>query len=273
MTLLNGPSSGFLSGFAVGFMRPVEGAGFLLRHRGLKRFAILPLITNIIVYAIVIGLFIWLLASIDLQVGPWEFWGPTGRWLSSALDWLLDTLKWLIALPLILIICYFTFTIVGFILAAPFNEMLSARVERRLIDPSTTEKEAAPGFIRDTWTSLVDSGRILSRQLLWTLLVLPLIFIPFVGWIPLFAVTGWFTGLGLIDPTLARRRRSRLQKDSVLASRRGEVFGLGVAMELMILVPFVGLFVLPLAVTGGTIAAVQADRLQSTGGDARDPVN
>lgn len=252
-------SVGFLTGFSAGFARPLEGAALLLRHRGLKRFAILPLIVNIIVYTLVIALFIWLLASLDLQVGEWQFLGPVGGWLSTALDYVLDTLKWIIAIPLILIVCYFTFTIVGLILAAPFNELLSARVEKRLHDPTALTSEPSPGMLRDSWVSLVDALQILSRQLLWTIIVLPLIFVPFIGWIPLFIVTGWFTGLGLVDPTLARHRRSRAEKDAMIAARRGEVFGLGVATELMLIVPFLGLFMLPLAVTGGTIIAVHAD--------------
>lgn len=250
---------GFLSGFTAGFARPLEGAALLLRHRGLKRFAVLPLLVNIFIYALVIALFIWLLASLDLQVGEWQFLGPVGGWLSTALDYVLDTLKWIIAIPIILIVCYFSFTIVGLILAAPFNEMLSARVERRLHDPTALTGEGSPGMLRDTWVSLTDALQILLRQLLWTIIVLPLIFVPFIGWIPLFIVTGWFTGLGLVDPTLARHRRSRAEKDALMSARAGEVFGLGVATELMLLVPFLGLGMLPVAVTAGTIIAVNAD--------------
>lgn len=239
--------------FARGFLRPLEGARFLLLHRGLKRYAVLPLIVNVLLYVIVIALFIWLLSTWTPRVGDWQFLGPVGAWLAAATNWTLVTLKWLIAIPLLLFFCYFTFTIVGLVLASPFNDLLSDRVERTargfVDDPGT-------GFVRSVGVSMLESLLLLGRQLLWTVLALPFLLIPVVGALPLLTVTAWFAGVSFIDVTLARHQLRWPWKHALLRANRWEVLGLGAVMQMLFLVPFLGLLLLPIGVVAGTLLAL-----------------
>ena len=245
-------------GFGTGFALPAEALTFLLSTRGVKRVAVLPLIMNVILYVLVVGGVLYGVSHIEFTVN-WNFWGSVGSWLSTAVNWSFSTLKWLIALPLLLITSYYSFTIVGMVLASPFNDMLSERVERL---NTQSREEASLGWRltgKAMLFSLMDSMWIIARQLFWSILVLPLLFIPIVGWIPLFLVTGYFTGLGYYDIPMARSYMRHFHKRPVAKRRFWQIFGLGIAMEMLFLIPFVGLLMLPLGVTAGTLAYCKCD--------------
>jgi len=109
---------------------------------------------------------------------------------------------------------------------------------------------------------------ILLRQVFWTVVVLPFIFVPVIGMIPLFVVTAWFSGLGFVDTAMGRNYLRNRHKATALKERRWQVFGLGLAMELLFMIPLVGLLMLPLGVVAGTIIYCQCDwkRLLSEAG-------
>jgi len=245
---------------ARGLAAPVRAANLLLLSRGVKRYAVLPLLANAVIYAMVMIVFIVLIAHWQPQVGAWEFWGPTGRWLASAINFTLGPLKWIVAIPTLLVFCYFTFTMVGLVIAAPFNDMLSARVERAICHPREGE-ERLPLMMTGRLMALTmwDSLVIVARQLLWTIATLPFLVIPIVGFIPFFLVTAHFTGLGYFDTSMARNNLRNRHKTPVLRVHRMELLGLGAVMELLFMIPFVGLLLLPLGVTAGTILYCEID--------------
>lgn len=248
-----------MAAFAHGFSLPMRAVNLLLTTRGLKRFAALPLVFNVLLYVLFLAGAVWLIGLIDVQVGPWEFWWGFGGWLSTAINWSLGPLKWLVAVPVLLLLCYYTFTMVGLIVAAPFNDMLSERVERAICEPK--EKQSLPLRVTTALMvqSMLDAIGILGRQILWTLLVLPLIFVPLVGFLPLFLVGAHFAGLGYFDTSMARNNLRNRHKAPVLRVHRWELLGFGVAMQLLFLIPFVGLLMLPVGVTAGTILYTRID--------------
>jgi CysZ protein len=263
---------------ARGLASPARAANLLLTARGVKPYAVLPLLANGLIYAIVMTLFIVLIAHWQPQVGAWEFWGPTGRWLANALNFTLGPLKWIVAIPTLLVFCYFTFTIVGFIVAAPFNDMLAARVERAICHPRLRGREGderLPLMLtgRLMLLTMWDSLLIVARQLAWTAATLPLLVIPIVGFIPFFLVTAYFTGLGFFDTSMARNNLRNRHKAPVLRVHRWELLGLGAAMELLFMIPFAGLLLLPLGVTAGTIlyCEIDWDRALRENGNQRPP--
>lgn len=242
-----------------GFMLPFSAMSVLLQHRGLKRYAVLPLLFSALVYFVAIGLFIWLLARWGIEVGPWEFWGPVGGWLAKTVNWLLIAMKWIVILPLMLLVSYFTFTAVGMVAASPFNDMLSERVERAVCEPVAGASMGWWLTSRSIAISMWDSLVIVLRQVGWSVLVLPLLFVPFLGFLPLFIVTAYFTGLGFVDISPARHYLRNHHKRPMFRDHRWEIFGMGVAMELLFLIPFAGLLMLPLGVTAGTMLYCRAD--------------
>ena len=75
-----------MKGFIAGFSLPLRALNLLLTRRRLKRFAILPLLANVLIYAVVYVLVIWALWNWDIAGPKWKFWGSTGETLSTAAD-------------------------------------------------------------------------------------------------------------------------------------------------------------------------------------------
>ncbi|MBI1375276.1 MAG: hypothetical protein GC159_21365 [Phycisphaera sp.] len=246
------PTGSPMTRFLRGFWQPLMAMRLLLSTRGVKRWAVLPLIASVVVYTlIVVGAF-WLLWDVELRVPEWDFWWRIGAWLSTVINWLLVTLKWVIALPVIAGACYFTFTTVGMVIAAPLNDILSEKVEKVIChgrEGSKLPLKLTPILmVHGVW----DAIKIAVRQLFWTLLVLPLLLVPVVGFVPLFVVGAYFAGLGFVDVPMARNFLRNRHKQPYFDHRRWEMLGLGVAMQLLFYIPFAGLLILPLGVTAGT---------------------
>lgn len=238
--------------FVRGFTQPARALSLLLRTPGLKRYAILPLLVNTIVYIGIVVLAIYLLWGWDMQVPDWSgsLWGA-GGYVSTAANWLLETLKWVIAIPVIAIVCYFTFTAVGMIVASPFNDMLSEKVEQALCYEKPLKEIPWELTLRSLGYGLWDSIRGAVRQLLITLLVLPVLLIPIVGLVIFFMVEGYAAGRGFADVSMARNFLRPRHKQPFIRTHRLELLGLGVAMQLLFFIPFVGLVMLPIGIVAG----------------------
>lgn len=241
-----------------GFLLPFRGAAFLWRNRGLKRYAILPLILNAVLYAAVIALAVWLIGRWQIGLAEWDFWGPVGRWLAAAVNWLGGGLKALAVLGALLV-AYFTFTAVGMVVASPLNDLLSEKVENAFVGPGAKVDLPLRFTTKAAMLSVWDSLANLCRQLFYSLLAVPFLFIPLIGFIPLFSVGAYFGGFGFVDTAMARNYLRLGHKRLMLREKRRTVIGFGVAMQLAFAVPFLGLLLLPVGVTAGTMLYCSLD--------------
>ena len=247
-----------LGSFVSGLRLPFRGARFLLANRGLKRYAILPLIFNVILYGVASMVFMYFLWNWNVYEVAWDFLGPIGRWLSAVVNWMGWLVKLVVA-AVALAAAFFTFTAVGMALASPLNDILSEKVEVTYLGGA--EKISLPFRFTATAAllSLGDSLRNLVRQLFFTVLVLPFLLIPVVGFVPLFLVGGYFAGFGFLDAAMARNfLRPRHKR---LLSRRHfwEIVGFGAAMQAMFAVPFLGMLLMPVGVVAGTLLYCDED--------------
>jgi len=204
---------------------------------------------------------IWWLESWNWQMAgtEWHFWGGVGGWLYRFLDWFLDVIKWVVGLPLLFIICYFTFTSVGMIVASPLHDFLSERIELAICEPQDRPDWSLREQVRLSLRSMRDSLIIVVRQVVAMILTLPFLMVPYVGFLPLFLVTAYYTGLGFLDVAMARNNLRHAHKKPMIRRCRWQLLGMGLAMEWMFLVPFMGLFLLPMGVVAGTELYCRAD--------------
>lgn len=231
----------------------------LLRTRGLGRYVALPILANTLVYAGVFALALWALRTWDIEISQWEFLGPVGGWLSTAAEWTLEALKWLVAIVLLLTLGYFTFTTVGMLIASPFHDPLSGRVEASLPGGASSPGGGLAAATGAALRGFLFALRTLAWQIVCMLAALPFLVLPVVGFIPLLVVVAWFSGLGFVDVPMARHDFRLRHRRAWVRSRRGAIFALGVAMELLFLVPFAGLLLLPLGVIGATVLFCETD--------------
>lgn len=130
------------------------------------------------------------------------------------------------------------------ILSSPIYDLVSMAVERELLGEKLPEI--------NLWASLKLMGEELKKVLFILVLSTGILFVPFLNILtPLFAA--FFVSWDLYDFPLARRGWSFRQRVAFVFSHGWGVLGLG----LWLLIPGLQLFIMPLAVTGGTILAVE----------------
>ena len=81
----------------------------------------------------------------------------------------------------------------------------------------------------------------------------PVLFIPFLGQVVLAFISIRYLAWDGLDYCMSRRRFGFRQKMAFLARRRMRTVGYGVVSFLMLMIPMVQLFVLPLNAVGGTL--------------------
>jgi len=232
--------------FVEGFCLPAKAYKTLSHTPGMRTFALMPIFVNVLIFIGIISFFFYLVNRWDIPDVEWNFWG------SSVINYLLETFKWVILVSLGLVASYYSFTMIGLVVASPFNDILSERVERSLCEKN--HSTSLPIYLTASTAALstFDSLRITLRQLFFTLLALPFLFIPFIGYLPFFFISAWFSGLGFLDVGMARNLLRDKHKKGVISEHKWKILGLGMAMELLFWIPFLNLFLLPFGVVAGT---------------------
>lgn len=249
------------SAFVRGIGLPFRGMRFLLAGRGLKRYATLPLIANVVLYAAAITVFLYFVWNWNVYEVNWTFLGPVGGWLSAVVNWM----GWLVKLVVVMLglaAAFFTFSGVGMALASPLNDILSEKVEGAYLGGIQRMQLPFRFTFKAALLSIGDSLRNVGRQLVYTILVLPFLLIPVVGFIPLFLVGAYFAGFGFLDCAMARNFLRPKHKRLLVGKHFWEVLGFGAMMQALFAIPFFGMLLMPVGVTSGTILYCSEDWLQ-----------
>lgn len=234
---------------------PVRGANYLLRgaamlpQPGLRRFVLVPLIVNVLLF---IGA-IWLLVN--------QFSVLIDYWLGFIPDWL-DFLYWLfwpLFALLVLVGVYYGFSIVANLIAAPFNGFLSEKVENRLRGEPVTD-EGWGEVVKMIPRALQRELHKLAYYLPRFLLIFVLTFIPGVNLLaPLlwFLFGAWMMSIQYCDYPMDNNKVSFNQMRQLMKAKRVTSVGFGGMVQLGMLVPVLNLFVMPAAVIGATLYWVE----------------
>jgi CysZ protein len=243
----------------------VLGRGFALlrRERSLWPWAALPFLINLLAFGLAIWAFV---ANLDAIAGPLErmldpgepsaWWG--WAWAGPLL--LLAVLaRWLLLAALGVAI-YFLFTVVGALVAAPFLDVLSERVERIAAGEPAQAGGGLGDLLSGALRSMIEEGKrtffFLAVQLAIVLFGL------FPGVQPIAAVASLaFTALFLpLDYTayaLDRRRVPFKLRRRWIAENFGEMFGFGSFGLALFFVPGLSFLCLPWLVTAGTLLVLE----------------
>ncbi len=173
---------------------------------------------------------------------------------SKATLYFLTFILWIIVLAL----AYMAYKYVVLVLCSPILSYLSEITEKIILG---TE---APGwsfqaFTHDLLRALIINLRIVIMTLVLMSLAWLTVLIPIAGVIIspvlMFLIQVYYTGCGLVDPTLERRRYSVRNSLKFAKNHRGTMGGLGIGFTLLLMIPFVGWYLAP---SYGTIAATIA---------------
>lgn len=242
---------------------PVSGALYLLRGvrllavPGIRAYVLVPLAVNVVLF----GAFIYF--------GSGWFGSVLERLLERLpgwLDWLVFVI-WPLFFIVLLIIVFFTFSLVGNLIAAPFNGLLAEAVECHL-----TGSALAGGWkklIADLGRTFASELRKLAYIVLWGIPALLLFLIPGVNiaapvvWM-LFGA--WMLAISYIDYPMGNHGLGFAEQRRRLGKRRYLALGFGGAVMCALAIPVVNFLVIPAAVAGAT--ALWVERLAAPCGAA-----
>jgi CysZ protein len=144
-------------------------------------------------------------------------------------------------------------------LSAPFMSPVSEKIEIHLIGKTHTHRSTS--FSQQLWRGIRINIRNLGMELLLTIPILLLGFIPVIGifsTVLLFLVQAYYAGFGNMDYTLERHFKYS-ESIQFVRNHRGLAIGNGIVFMLFLLIPIIGvILVLPLSVTAATLKTVEA---------------
>jgi uncharacterized protein involved in cysteine biosynthesis len=159
----------------------------------------------------------------------------------------------LIALIVILFICYLLFTIFGGIISAPFNEKISQFIEK-IITGKTINTGLA--FWDDVKSSIKAEIQKILFYLPFILLLLLMNFIPVIGnflSVTLgFVFSAYYNSLDFLDYPMTRRMITFRDKLKMINRELYLTFGFGSVAFVFMFLPVINVFTKPILVVAGT---------------------
>jgi len=224
----------------------------LIREPKIRLYVVMPLLINICLF----GGLIWFGFS---QFAPMVEWMM--GWVPGFLDFL-RWIIWVIVTSTAAIIVFFTFTPIANIVAAPFNALMSEKIEEMLTGEDINSDMS---FMALVVSSISSQLRKLVYILLWSAGLLLISLIPVINFISpvLWVVFGsWLLSLEYLDYPMGNHDLTFSKQKQILAQRRGLSLGFGGMVMILTSIPVVNFFVMPIAVAGAT--AMWVDHLRST---------
>lgn len=236
-------------------------AGFgLITKPGLKRFVIIPLLINIVVFTL-------LFLLMKHYMGAFNDW--VAGYLPAWLQWL-SAVIWLLFFVGFFLVFIYAFAACGAIAAAPFNGLLAEKTEQYL----TGQKSVDRGLLEN----LQDVPRIIGRQfaiiffyLPRALLILLLFFVPVIHGFAVilwFLFSAWFLAMQYIDFPTDNHRIPVAEVRVWLDERRATTLGFGMSLMLVMSIPVLNFFAIPAAAAGAAKFWVEENRLSGRASQA-----
>ncbi|MEJ2470430.1 MAG: EI24 domain-containing protein [Desulfuromonadales bacterium] len=233
--------------FSRGFFAPFRSLRILRQHMRLLPYIIIPFLINVAVFtgAVYLGL---------------DFFGNTvvsqlpqgDAWYWVVLYWLF----WTLAVLVTAVLVFFSFTVVGNLIASPFNDLLSERTEEVLSGQSHQEPFSLRQFLADAWRTLLLEARKMLIFVVAMLLILPLNLVPGIGntLYTLLAVslTLFFLSFEYLGFVLVRKHQFFTAQKNFIFARKFLMLGFSCGVMVLLAIPLFQLLCIPLAVIGVT---------------------
>ena len=163
---------------------------------------------------------------------------------SAVITVIIDIMLWL----LLLVVGYMTYRQIILILFSPILAYISEIVECKVYDEASVSFNLT-FFFKDIVRSVIINMRSLALMFVMTLLAWLLVLVPLIGAIVsailILGIQAYFSGTGLIDYTLERKRFSVRESIQYAREHQSNVMGLGLGFMLLLLIPVIGWFMAP----------------------------
>lgn len=254
-----------------GFRLVFRGLAFLGRHRSLWKWAFLPAVVNVVVFAAAFAVFLvfypdlYSLATGFLPLDPPSVWYA---WLSGAPLRLLALMIGILLIVTALVVLYFAFLILGTAIAAPFLDVLAQRVEVLATGRTSEEPASLLGALHAMGTSIVVELRKLAFFLAVQIALLLLGLLPLLTPFTVVAAalfTMLFLPLEYAGFAMDHRHMRFPQRRALIWQHRWLMLGFGAAAFLTLLIPLLNFVCLPALVAGGTLLFLDVENTTEGG--------
>jgi CysZ protein len=219
----------------------------LLNQPGVRIYVIIPLAINLLLF----GALIWYGYSLFV---------PFVEWMMSFVPGFLDFLEWFIWIffgTLAALTVFFSFTPVANIVAAPFNALMSEKIEIYLTGKAPSSNISFAKMALDAISSQL---RKLVYILLWALGLFLISLIPVINLIApvLWVIFGsWLLSLEYFDYPMGNHDLVFDEEKRQLRDRRGIALGFGGGVMILTSIPIINFVTMPVAVAGATLLWVE----------------
>jgi CysZ protein len=222
----------------------------LIRLKGIRRFVFVPLTINLLLFG---SAFYYLFSQVSSYMQAFE------QQIPAWLNWL-SYLLWPLALFSLLVVFSFVFSAFANFIAAPFNGLLSEKMETLLTGQQLPDdgfgdiiKDIPRTFGRE-WTKL---RYYLPRAIGFFIL---LWFLPIIGQIIWFLFVAWMMAIQYLDYPFDNHKVSFREMKYALQQKKGLSYGFGITAALFAMLPVINLVVMPVAICGATALWVDHHR-------------
>ena len=225
----------------IGPMYAIKGFN-LIRRPGVRRYVMIPLLVNIILFTSAI----WLSSN--------YFDAYMTKMLPQGYEWL-EWLLWPLFAVTILLIMFYTFTLVANFICAPFNGLLAEAVEHELKGSVQSSSTGLMQALKETPKSLWAEARKLGYFLSRAIPLLILFIIPGVNLLAPFlwlAFSAWLLSKEYLDYPMANHGLSFDLQGQLIKQHRISSLSFGASIMILTMIPIVNFIVMPLAVAGAT---------------------
>ena len=242
-------------GFTAGIQYSLKGFK-LIRTPGIRRYAVIPLLINTILFVGALMLGISYIDNLIENMQP-EVTADSAfyiRWLGSIMAWA----SWLLIPAFVLVfmaLTFYSFTLVANLIGAPFNSLLAEKIEDHLGGVSTASSGNIVSMVKDIGASFASEFR---KLLYFALRALPLVILFFIPGVNLiagfiwFLFSAWMLAIEYSDYPMGNHAMRFPDQRSTLKGNRMFALGYGTGITVASMIPIVNFFVMPAAVAGAT---------------------
>jgi CysZ protein len=237
----------FAVNFSRGFFAPFRSVAVLRQNMKLLPYIIIPFLINIAVFSGVVIL------GVDFFNDTVVSMLPQGEaWYWALLYWLV----WRIAALVTAVLVFFSFTVIGNLIASPFNELLSERTEQVLSGKVNDESFSLAQFGRDALLTLFMEVKKIWIFVVVMILILPLNLLPGIGnmvyTVLAVGLTLFFLCFEYLSFVMVRKRQFFKGQKNFIFNRKFLMLGFACGVMALLAIPFMQLLCIPLAVIAVT---------------------
>ena len=213
---------------------------------GIKRFVIIPLIINLIIFAVLLSFsghyYGNLIHRMDSKLPQWLQW----------LNWIL----WPIFVIAASLFVVYTFTLIANIAGAPFNSFLSEKVELLQTGKKIDEDGTMWDAVKDVPRTLKRQMQIIGYYIPRLIILLILFLIPGINVIASFLwfiFSSWTLSMQYLDYPMDNHKISFHDMRQHMKKNRARTLAFGITVMIGTLIPIVNFVVMPAAVIGASM--------------------